>query len=425
MKNYFLSLLPVFIVLGIIDYRFSNYFWPGLDFVQVWSGAKMFDFLSVLTVYCAATVLVWMISGGWQMPLRWFHGVIGLILTGLLIGGFAYSPVEPQIKSFWVQMVVNYFMPIAVFLVAAGAFTRSGKLRDAFIKVFLVSFSILGVLCIFQFFSGVLPGESKDFLGRAVWPYIDPFSDMKAESANWLAYLFGPTLLLSAVQFFRSRSALYLISFVIAAIVLFLSKSYTGLFVSGFLVVVLMFFQVPKKWRVSVLAGALIAGVLLVVSQWNTPKFQVLLGNYELPNSIERRVQIYSFTWEMMGERLVQGIGIGNYQSFFRAHQGEVFEVPIPEIELPPHPHNLLMNAWSDLGIAGLLGFLVLYGGALWFFLKDPNKGVFFLVFMYPLGHGVMDVPYGLEEVSQIFWILLALAASSEYNPPTFFKPVK
>jgi hypothetical protein len=142
-------------------------------------------------------------------------------------------------------------------------------------------------------------------------------------------------------------------------------------------------------------------------SQYKTQKFQILLGNYKKENSIERRAQIYTFNAKSFLAKPVTGIGPGNYQSYFRANQNKD-GINIPEEEIPPHPHNLITFFWSEIGIFGLLAILLIYGFVIYKIIFSPN--VFYFVMLYPLGHGLIDVPYGLEEFSMLFWIFLALS---------------
>ena len=406
--------LPLALIAGILDYRFHNYFWPNTEWFRLFSGGAMFDFSSILQIYLLVLGLIYLLMIAlikeFRPKLCWNWSFLAVIL--IAFGGVSafshYQGTPPVIKSFPAQMGTNYLLPLLLFFILFFAFSNS-KWRSGFEKSLLISFGLFGALIIFEYFSDLLPGANRDFLGRLVWPYIDPFFDLKAESANWLAFLFGPVMMLSLI---RMREKWPLLVGTIALIVVLLSKSYTSIGVLGLLVFIYLLVTVKKSWRKWIVLGAVVLGVILVATQYNTAKFQILIGKYDYSkaNSIERREQIYAVNAVALAENLLVGLGPGNYQNYFRGKMAEVLPVPIPEEEIPPHPHNLALNFWSDLGLFGLVAMILIYIVTGFELLK--NRLPYYFLLAYPLGHGLVDTPYGLEEVSILFWILMALAAS-------------
>jgi len=195
--------------------------------------------------------------------------------------------------------------------------------------------------------------------------------------------------------------------------VLVLTKSYTGIGVVFLIIFILALVSVPKKLRKYLVLGFVVVASVLVASQYHTQKFQILLGNYNKENSIQRREQIYTFNYEAFKKNWLTGIGPGNYQSFFKQNMEEYIGTTIPEEEVPPHPHNLVTHFWSDLGIFGLLAMLSLYIGTFYELVVKRKNALFFLIPLYFLGHGLLDLPYGLEENSILFWVFFAIAFAS------------
>jgi len=123
-------------------------------------------------------------------------------------------------------------------------------------------------------------------------------------------------------------------------------------------------------------------------------------------------VQIYELSYRAFEDYPLAGIGPGNYQGFFRdnvaGYLGEAGE-SFPQIEVPPHPHNLIINFWSDLGVFGLMAIALIYFivGYRVFIQREPN--LVLLVLIYLLVHGLLDLPYGTSENSALFWITMAL----------------
>ncbi|MFA5842719.1 MAG: O-antigen ligase family protein [Candidatus Gracilibacteria bacterium] len=415
---------PLALLAGLIDYRFHNYFWGALNVLRPIQPIHMFDFWSALDFYYVALVVLYGINAlflrtvGFTKKREWIFLPIILVFAGVAVAAHFFAPVEPQIKTFWWQIAINYFAPIAFFGILITSL-RTEKSIQAFKKYLLLTFSIFGMVCLFEYFTDIFPGDNVNFLGSFEWPYIDPFFDLKAESANWLAYLFTPMMLLSAIEFhaqfkadglkFKIKNIPYILSFIICGTILFLTKSYTGMGIAFALLAYFVFINLPRRKKIIALILLVLLGAVGVATQYKTPKFQILLGHYKIENSLERRLQIYEFNANAITERLVEGIGPGNYQSYFRRHMLEFIGTSIPEAELPPHPHNLLIYFWSELGIFGFLALFFIYLRTLWGIFIEHLRNPYFLILAYPLGHGLLDTPYGLEEISLLFWMIIGL----------------
>ena len=419
LQNLLIYAIPVFLILGLIDYRFNNYYWSRIDSFRLIQFQNFFDFFSVFTFFALIFVVFYFVVFVFckkrrpDFRFRWSYLTIIWLFAGSALAYVFFEPIEPYIKSVEAQLLINYIVPLAVAIILLFSI-KEKKIRKVFELMLLLGFSILATLTIFEFFTGILPGDSQDFLGRAVWPYIDPFVGMKAESANWLAYLYGPMALLGIMQFHEDGMGYKVVAFTAFILnfgALLLTKSYTGILVVLFLISVYLLIVLPKVWRKWLITGFLLMLAIGVATQYKSDKFQILIGNYDKPNSVERRLQIYDLSYKALTENFVVGIGPGAYQSYFRANQAELIDEIIPEQELPPHPHNLILNFWSDLGVLGLLAIISLYILCI-AKLFGGKKNLYYLLLAYPLLHGLVDTPYGLEEVSMMFWILLVLAVT-------------
>ncbi|PKL36382.1 hypothetical protein CVV38_00530 [Candidatus Peregrinibacteria bacterium HGW-Peregrinibacteria-1] len=421
-----LVILPLAIILSLIDFRFHNYFWSDLDRYRFFEAGAYFDFSSFFSYFLILFVVVSIISvclraeeiksvlvkNKFATILVFIFG--SLLFFSILLSYLNYESIYPYIKSFKFQVVNNYIQPFILFFFLFLTVNDGEKFR-LLKQSFILTFAVFGLLIIVQSFAHLLPGATHDFLGRSLWPYIDPFLDLRAESANWLAYLFGPLLLLVVVEFGKiKRPAMKImnaVALLVFGVVIFLTQSYTAILVLLFLVGIFAFLKLPRRAKIISLFVAPVILGLFVLSQWDSPKLQILFGtaDYSKPNSIVRRLQIYDVNEFALKNNFVSGLGPGNYQSYFLQNQNMILESPVPVEEVPPHPHNLVINFWSDLGILGLVLILLIYGwGIVGGFLNNSN--LYFLVLAYPLLHGLVDTPYTLEENSLIFWILVYFA---------------
>ncbi len=429
MKKVLVLLFPWTLIAGILDYRFHEVYWPSLNFLrEPFQSGAMFDFFSVFAAYelililfCAVDVLAVGQKGLFTMKKK-VQIFTGLLILCFLVGGLialltAHS-VEPVIKTPWDQIFTLYLLPILTGLSLHRTLRANPTLKNRFIKQTLLAFTCFAAIILFEYATNLLPGDRVDFVGRLVWPYVDPFADLKFESANWLSFIFSPIVILSAIVFLdhlqkKKIRALALLSGLASLLVVLLSQSYTGIGILFILLAILLFTFLSRRYKIKLLVAVILLAIVGSPFIVKTQKFQILLGNYHLPNSVERREQIYEFTWETLQDRFWTGIGPGNYQSYFRANQSEILTEPIPERELPPHPHNLLLAWWSDLGALGLLGGLLVYVGVLYRFIAFlRQKNLAFapvLIILYFLGHGLLDTPYANEETAVLFWTFASL----------------
>lgn len=418
--NFLIYLVPVFLIAGIFDYRFHDYFWPDLNFFRIIPSSRMFDFFSIFDAFLLFVFAGYLISPRVEKKVKWIDFTVLFLIIGLILSKVFYTQIEPSIKSYWFQVYLNYVNPILLFFVLMFSL-KDAKVFRNFSNILMIVFSLFGLVILFEYFTGLMPGETKDFLMRLAWPYIDPFFGLKAESANWLSYLFGPMAIFGSVNLVqkikeKKKVFSYLLEIfciLISILILVLTKSYTGIGVTFLIISLLVFINIPKKAKkYFALCFALLIAIF-IATQYNTTKFQILLGNYNKENSIQRREQIYTFNYEAFKENWLTGIGPGNYQSFFKENMEEYIGTAIPEEEIPPHPHNLVTHFWSDLGIFGLLAALSLYIGTFYELIVKRKKVLYFLIPLYFLAHGMLDLPYGLEENSILFWVFLAIATAS------------
>jgi O-antigen ligase len=87
-------------------------------------------------------------------------------------------------------------------------------------------------------------------------------------------------------------------------------------------------------------------------------------------------------------------------------------------VEIYLYPHNIFLNFWTELGIFGMLVFTWLIGI---FLLKSFNvyrstKNILslglFSAMIAMIIHGLVDVPYFKNDLSALFFVILALLAS-------------
>ena len=153
------------------------------------------------------------------------------------------------------------------------------------------------------------------------------------------------------------------------------------------------------------------------------------------------RRQQWTETWQMLKDgRLITGAGLSGYQKAVEPfHQKGIFvknddpnwlrkvlwnkeyrDSVWQPVEIYFYPHNIVFNFWSELGFFGLLVFVWLIGKQLFLSfratLKDKNRERFLILgagtaMTAIIVHGLVDVPYFKNDLSLIFWTIIALTA--------------
>jgi len=419
-------LLPFALIAGIFDYRFRNYFWGSLNQYRPFQTGYMFDFFSIFTLFLIVFFIFALISYlmarkrkklNTKNSFPWLSIPIALIGIGIVFQILFYTPLDPVIKSLPYELFIHFILPILLFISIINLYKKGIFDKDILEKSFILAFSLLGLFSIFEYFTNVLPGANQNFMGRLVWPYIDPFVDMNPESANHLAFLFGPVAILSLIRIKSPNFKKYWLEIsgtIISFVLLLLTQSYAGILAVAAVITTYLLIKASKKWRKLIVIGLIAVMGIGIATQYKTDKFQALLGNYHKVNSVNRRAQIYDFTTQAFLLNPVPGIGPANYQNYFRANMQEFIRSDVPEEEIPPHTHNLLGHFWTELGIFGLAGMLFIYVFIVGKIVYKPKYHIYYLLPLYPLLHGLLDTPYSLQETSTLFWILIALALISE-----------
>ncbi|MFC1749431.1 O-antigen ligase family protein [Pseudomonadota bacterium] len=340
--------------------------------------------------------------------------VVGLLLLAGVLQIFFQDSFAPALSTPYKYFRSMFLMPLIFSFIVFVSFER-GRI-GGLIKSYLAMIGVFCVLALVQFFTGVFPGDQMDFTGRLTWPYID-FLTLKAASANWVAFLVTPALVIAFVRGFgmrriRGREFYFnILIFLLACITLFFVQSY-GAFGAAFAAITLYLFrELPFKKFLVALIIVLIAGGGLFFLQKNTNKYQIIAGEVEhkFDTSVEIREDIYKMNWHIITERTLLGVGLNQYQSYFRLNQEEVLGHSLKEDHMPPHAHNFFLSFWTNLGIFGALAMVILIFSV---FVRSgfspSNAAVFALTAI--MIHGLIDAYYWKQETVYIFWMMIIFA---------------
>ncbi|MCX6031131.1 MAG: O-antigen ligase family protein [Chloroflexi bacterium] len=105
-----------------------------------------------------------------------------------------------------------------------------------------------------------------------------------------------------------------------------------------------------RRWPLWALAGLAVAGLVVLLVLFRTPRFADLL-NFQTGTSFFR-VRLWQAAWQMGLDHPWLGVGPDNFLYAYRTHY--VLPSAWQELNLS-HPHNLLLDLWTRLGVIGVL----------------------------------------------------------------------
>jgi len=162
------------------------------------------------------------------------------------------------------------------------------------------------------------------------------------------------------------------------------------------------------------------------------------------------RQQQWKETLKMLKDnRIISGAGLANYKKiilpyhqegiFFNSnndpdfHRKTVFDEAYKKSHWQPteiylYPHNIFLNFWSELGLAGLLLFIWIIGK--YFYISITNYELRIINYKYlNIGlmcamiviiiHGFVDVPYFKNDLAILFWLLIAMISLINFPKKT------
>lgn len=191
-----------------------------------------------------------------------------------------------------------------------------------------------------------------------------------------------------------------------------------------------------KKIRWAVIVILILAGLAVAVYQ---PARNLAVSNFTLTNkSGQIRQAGWADGWKMLKDgRLITGAGLANYQIAVAPYHTEgifIKDFSDPDaqrklvfnetyraahwqpLEIYLYPHNLVLNFWSELGLAGLLLFIWIILKYFWLGIanfkfsinKFTNIGLISAMVVI-IVHGLVDVPYFKNDLAIMFWLFIAM----------------
>ncbi len=142
--------------------------------------------------------------------------------------------------------------------------------------------------------------------------------------------------------------------------------------------------------------------ILLSVPQMEQVRQEIFFGD----RSGQIRLAIWSETRDFLRDNPIFGAGLSSYGEkiipYHRTVNGE-------GIEIFHHPHNIFLTMWVNLGLIGLLGFIIIILSTFRICLsnRETLAKIFLASLLILIIHGLVDSPYIKNDLSLLFWFII------------------
>lgn len=312
-------------------------------------------------------------------------------------------------KAFFIE-------PAMLFLIIFDLSFHKKSIKWLFPPILFSGFWV-SVLAIWQFFTKIDPfAPSSIVLNRVTGVYDNP---------NALALYLGPLFLLGLgilFQIFKVQKSakenlvtkLFLVfTLSLYLIAIFLSRSRGG--EVAIIVSILFFFSI---WfyseagfsfkKVIKLGFFFLVGAILISSALlflNIDKFAPAKRAKDR-NSLTARLCIWQSTKNILADNPLLGVGLSGFPKTYPSYK-------TCEPHSYQYPHNIFLNFWTEIGLAGLASFLWVvykYWQILFKFIRSFVAAGLLSIVIYIFVHGLVDVSYFKNDLAAVFWVFLAIA---------------
>lgn len=339
------------------------------------------------------------------LPWRW---TILLLLLAATIGIFV-APDHTSALGYWKA----YFLEPIVFFILLWDIVRT----DRDVRLLLVALgaaALLLSLVALEQYLGLLPSP-EPWISESPHRVASLFAYPNALGL-FLAPLVG---LFSAFFFFsspherRAQRWFFAGVVVLGFLAMVFAVSRGGVAAAGIGLALLGIFSRYRRWTL-IVAAALVLVVLALPS--TRTAVASIFDRSDVSTDV--RLVLWQGTAKLLRAHPIEGAGLGGFPALYDRYR------LIKHTELLQYPHNIILNAWVEIGLGGMLlfcwllfaaarrGFRALQA-ATTPFARTLLLGTLTALFVLIL-HGIVDVPYFKNDLAIQFWFLLALVPIGE-----------
>jgi putative inorganic carbon (hco3(-)) transporter len=350
---------------------------------------------TLLELLLLAFLIVWIgknhkqLKGLFKLPL-----LLKLAITFFLIAGITGVVVAPDMQAALGVFKAYLLEPIIFFLVLRLELLNKRVSSDDLFKGLGISAIVLSLIAFTQKLTSLGIPAPWDIEMRATSIFDYP---------NALGLFLGPIIVIAILKLNKKKDLLiWLPAAVLSIRAITLSQSEAA--IVSILATLILAGLICKKTR---LWTALIA-VLLTVVIILTPAIQSKLTLQDYSGGV--RLSQWEETTTMLSDNWMFGAGLSGYpaalEPYHTATHYEIFQ----------YPHNIVLNIWTELGVLGIIAFIILILAiqktSLGTNIRSPHA-IAFLALTQMTIHGLVDVPYFKNDLAILTWVLIAIIYAS------------
>ncbi|MFH1509202.1 MAG: O-antigen ligase family protein [bacterium] len=166
-----------------------------------------------------------------------------------------------------------------------------------------------------------------------------------------------------------------------------------------------------SKWRLYAIGVVLVLAIVIFAVPTTRDYTTKLLSFQDVSGDV--RLALWEGSLNMVKDNPILGVGLTGFEARYAEYKLD------KHTEILVYPHNLILNFWTELGLFGLLSYLLILEK---FFLPKGKKFLATLnssplliglaaAALAIIVQGLVDVPYFKNDLAVLFWILLALVS--------------
>lgn len=305
-----------------------------------------------------------------------------------------------------------FVVPVMFYLVTLNFFRDQEKITKLLsyfaIPVFLVS--VWGILQHFGFVTTLFFQVGNADLDQYLVAPIRAFGPF--DSPNSLGMFLAPAICLLlipiAAQPKRQNRIIYYILLLIPIVALFFTLSRAGIIALAFAAFLYAIISYIKTRKLVLLFFCIIFFIGLVTGLF----FSIVPKDNSRAESNSSRTEIYKYSINIIQEDWFKGIGLGGFQKAIDEETKNDSDFQKNTLSYAIHPHNLFLAMWLNLGLLGLLAFIMLIvrfsRRAIEYTSTSNWLATTFAVMAMStiLVHGLFDTTYFKNDLSVIFWLV-------------------
>lgn len=328
-----------------------------------------------------------------------------------------------EVKSALGEWKAFYVEPIILFLIIITSHLEKKSL-DKIIFALVLSGLLTSMLAVYQHFTGWLVPEAfwsnrNTYRVTAWYGFPNGVGIFLAPLIPLAIYGLRQTFIkFSSKPWQKCLFLVFYSSSIILSLLAIIYSKGTGPLI-GAIVGIGFLLLINKKTRWYTISLG-IAGILclLFLPQLSNIKKEITFGD----RSGQIRLSMWNDTWNFLKDNPLIGAGLASYSEKIVPYHSLVNG---EKIEIFHHPHNIFLTMWVNLGILGLISFIVILIYSLknsltnfgnWKLEIGNLKSYLIASLLIVIIMGLVDSPYIKNDSAMFFWLLLALILNSKYD---------